>query len=141
MVPLCSPQPEEGQQCRGLAGSVLGSGQAREWLQFLMGREAKDALLYLRKWLREAARKEDVQLKATRGKLTGMVMLNSNMLHLCLGVWSIYSFMDAWISAHSSSKYSASGRRGQENIRRQIKWHRTARADYNDSLLDAMHLQ
>lgn len=102
---MCSPQPEEGQQGRGLTGSVLGSGQAREWLQFLMGREAKDALLYLRKWLREAARKEDVQLKTTRSKLTGMVMLSSNMSHLCLGVLSMHFFtyrISVWISAHSS---------------------------------------
>lgn len=55
----------------GLHGSVLGSGQAREWLQFLMGRPPKDALLYLRKWLKEAARKEGVQLKSTRSKLAG----------------------------------------------------------------------
>ena len=55
----------------GLHGSVLGSGQAREWLQFLMGRQPKDALLYLRKWLKEAARKEGVQLKGPRSKLTG----------------------------------------------------------------------
>lgn len=55
----------------GLYGSVLGSGQAREWLQFLMARQPKDALLYLRKWVKEAARKEGVQLKAARSKLTG----------------------------------------------------------------------
>ena len=66
------PQQEGKQQWGGLAGSVLGSGQARKWLQFLMGRDARDALLYLRKWLREAARKEDVQLNTGRSKLTGM---------------------------------------------------------------------
>ena len=80
---MSSPQLEEGRLGGGLAGSVLGSGQAREWLQFLMGREAKDALLYLRKWLREAARKEDVQLKTTRSKLTGMVMLSSTCAWVC----------------------------------------------------------
>ena len=65
-VPL---SPSEGPP--GLQGSVLGSGQAREWLQFLMARQPKDALLYLRKWLKEAARQEDVQLKSGRSKLTG----------------------------------------------------------------------
>ena len=72
MVPMHSPGQKGEQQWGGLEGSVLGSGQAREWLQFLMSRDAKDALLYLRKWLREAARKEDVQLKTGRSKLTGM---------------------------------------------------------------------
>jgi len=51
---------------------VLGSGQGREWLQFLSGRQPKDALLYLRKWLKEAARKENIQLKNARSKLTGI---------------------------------------------------------------------
>ena len=55
----------------GLHGSVLGSGQAREWLQFLLGRQPKDSLLYLRKWVKEAARKEEVQLKSGRSKFTG----------------------------------------------------------------------
>lgn len=54
----------------GLHGSVLGSGQAREWLQFLLGRQSKDALLYLRKWLKEAARKENIKLKNAHSKLT-----------------------------------------------------------------------
>lgn len=71
LVPMCSPEQKDEQQFRGLEGSVLGSGQVREWLQFLTGREPKDALLYLRKWLREAARKEDVQLNNTRSKKTG----------------------------------------------------------------------
>lgn len=66
-VPLT---PTEGPP--GLRGSVLGSGQAREWLQFLLGRQPKDALLYLRKWLKEAAKKENVQPKNARCKLTGM---------------------------------------------------------------------
>ena len=61
--------PTDGPQ--GLHGSVLGSGQAREWLQFLMGRQPKDALLYLRKWVKEAARKEGLQIKSGRSKLTG----------------------------------------------------------------------
>ena len=65
-VPLT---PTDGPQ--GLHGSVLGSGQAREWLQFLLGRQPKDALLYLRKWVKEAARMEGLQLKAGRSKLTG----------------------------------------------------------------------
>ena len=65
-VPLT---PSDGPQ--GLHGSVLGSGQAREWLQFVMGRQPKDALLYLRKWVKEAAKKEGVQLKSGRSKLTG----------------------------------------------------------------------
>ncbi|DBA83451.1 TPA: hypothetical protein ACH3X2_006387 [Trebouxia sp. C0005] len=64
-VPLT---PTEGPP--GLRGSVLGSGQAREWLQFLLGRQPKDALLYLRKWLKEAAKKENVQPKNARCKLT-----------------------------------------------------------------------
>jgi len=55
---------------------VLGSGQAREWLQFLLGRQPKDALLYLRKWLKEAARKETIQLKNARSKLIGIVLLS-----------------------------------------------------------------
>ena len=65
-VPLT---PTDGPQ--GSHGSVLGSGQAREWLQFLLGRQPKDALLYLRKWVKEAARMEGLQLKAGRSKLTG----------------------------------------------------------------------
>ena len=72
IVPLGLPNHKEATQMGCLPGSVLGSGQAREWLQFLMGRQPQDALLYLRKWLREAARKEEVQLKAGRSKLTGM---------------------------------------------------------------------
>ncbi|DBA79608.1 TPA: hypothetical protein ACH3X1_008295 [Trebouxia sp. C0004] len=64
-VPLISNEAPPG-----LHGSVLGSGQAREWLQFLLSRQPKDALLYLRKWLKEAARKENIQLKISRSKLT-----------------------------------------------------------------------
>ena len=71
-VPLGLPTQQDDPQMGPPQGSVLGSGQAREWLQFLMGRQPQDALLYLRKWLREAARKEEVQLKAGRSKLTGM---------------------------------------------------------------------
>ena len=65
-VPLTPPDGPPG-----LPGSVLGSGQAREWLQFLVGREPKDALLFLRKWIRDAARKEGLQLKPARSKLKG----------------------------------------------------------------------
>ena len=64
-----------GDEPQGLHGSVLGSGQGREWLEFLMGRPPKDALLYLRKWLKEAARKESVQIKGSRSKLTGMLLI------------------------------------------------------------------
>ncbi|KAL3161673.1 hypothetical protein ABBQ38_008774 [Trebouxia sp. C0009 RCD-2024] len=63
-VPLTPPGTPPG-----LLGSVLGSGQAREWLQFLVGRQPKDALLFLRKWVKDAARKEGLQLKAARSKL------------------------------------------------------------------------
>lgn len=65
-VPLTPPGTPPG-----LLGSVLGSGQAREWLQFLVGRQPKDALLFLRKWVKDAARKEGLQLKAARSKLKG----------------------------------------------------------------------
>ena len=74
----------------GLLGSVLGSGQAREWVQFLMSRQPKDALLYLRKWLKEAARKENVQLKSGRSKLTG-TMLPHHML--CFAVRDVHPHM------------------------------------------------
>lgn len=65
-VPLSPPDSPSG-----LLGSVLGSGQAREWLQFLVGRQPKDALLFLRKWVKDAARKEGLQLKVARSKLKG----------------------------------------------------------------------
>ena len=50
-----------------LSGCMLhpDDDQAKEWLSFMMQRPGKDVLLFLRKWLREALRKEGVQNKAS----------------------------------------------------------------------------
>ncbi|KAL4439460.1 hypothetical protein ABPG77_008789 [Micractinium sp. CCAP 211/92] len=67
------PQPEAGSSSttsyagpeRGpwslLPGSLqhVGDAQAERWLEFLLSRKGRDGPLFIRKWLREAARKEN----------------------------------------------------------------------------------
>ena len=69
-----------------------------------MGRQPKDALLYLRKWLKEAARKEGVQLKGPRSKLTGSADFEDNWLScLCVFFGRCVDLLSAFVEKPVSS--------------------------------------
>ncbi|KAK9829698.1 hypothetical protein WJX72_007414 [[Myrmecia] bisecta] len=43
--------------------TLTADRQSRQWMEFLISRQGKDAALFLRKWLREGVRKEGMQTK------------------------------------------------------------------------------